>query len=90
MIRTHLILPSIFAILVAPAPWSRAATWDVAADYSASINPSGAWTYGWAETWTPGYTFTTYDTMDNVEGLQRWRTSSARTRALRRIRSRSI
>lgn len=76
MIQARLFRTSLIGLCLLVAPPAGAATWDVAADWSAVANPFGAWTYGWADTWMPGYAFTTYDTADNVEGLERWRTAA--------------
>lgn len=45
--RTHGKLASLFLLVLATSLVARATQWNLSADYSTTVNPTGQWAYGW-------------------------------------------
>lgn len=71
MMRRAAVVLAVAACALGSAGASWAATsWDVAADFGTTANPSGAWTYGWSP--TVGGAFTAMTTQLPFPGITAW------------------
>ena len=69
------IRPCLLALFCVSALTATGQTFDVAADFSATNNPNGPWSYGFSS--TLGGPLILYVATDNTDGLEHWRTNIA-------------